>query len=89
MRGAPRGAACKGAVEQLDELRGGAAAAAGSKQVQLPVGLHLQGEQLWGDVVAAAVCPGQTGIGLDEHREVAGHGFCQPLCHGEDLFGSQ
>ena len=89
MRGTPRGAACKGAVEQLDELRGGAAAAAGGKQVQLPVGLHLQGEQLRGDVVAAAVCPGQTGVGLDEHREVAGHGFCQPLCHGEDLLGTQ
>ena len=89
MRGTSRGAACKGAVEQLDELRGGAAAAAGGKQVQLPVGLHLQGKQLRGDVVAAAVCTGQTGVGLDEHREVAGHGFCQPLCHGEDLFGSQ
>ena len=89
VRGTPRGAACKGAVEQLDELRGGAAAAAGSKQVQLPVGLHLQGEQLRGDVVAAAVRPGQTGVGLDEHREVAGHGLGQSLCHGEDLFGSQ
>ena len=32
---------------------------------------------------------GQTGVGLDEHREVAGHGLGQPLCHGEDLFGSQ
>ena len=89
MRGTPRGAACKGAVEQLDELRGGAAAAAGGKQVQLPVGLHLQGEQLRGDIVAAAVRPGQTGVGLDEHREVAGHGLGQPLCHGKDLFGSQ
>ena len=89
MRGTPRGAACKGAVEQLDELRGGAAAAAGGKQVQLPVGLHLQGEQLRGDIVAAAVRPGQTGVGLDEHREVAGHGLGQSLCHGEDLFGSQ
>ena len=89
MRGTPRGAACKGAVEQLDELRGGAAAAAGGKQVQLPVGLHLQGKQLRGDVVAAAVCTGQTGVGLDEHREVAGHGFCQPLCHGEDLLGAK
>ena len=37
----------------------------------------------------AAVRPGQTGVGLDEHREVAGHGLGQPLCHGEDLFGSQ
>ena len=89
MRGTPRGATCKGAVEQLDELRGGAAAAAGGKQVQLPVGLHLQSKQLRGDIVAAAVRPGQTGVGLDEHREVAGHGLGQPLCHGEDLFGSQ
>ena len=82
-------AACKNAVQQLDELRRGAAAAARRKQVQFPVGLHFHGEELRGDIVAAAVGPGQARIGLDEHRKVAGHSLCQTLCHGEDLLGAQ
>ena len=82
-------AACKNAVQQLDELRRGAAAAARRKQVQVPVGLHFHGEELRSDIVAAAVGPGQTRIGLDEHRKVAGHSLCQTLCHGEDLLGAQ
>ena len=82
-------AACKNAVQQLDELRRGAAAAARRKQMQLPVGLHFHGEELRGDIVAAAVGPGQARIGLDEHREIAGHSLRQTLCHGEDLLGAQ
>ena len=89
MRRAAGHAARKHAVQQLDELRRGAAAAAGGEQVQFTVGLHLHGKQLWGDVVAAAVGPGQARIGLDEHRKVAGHSLCQTLCHGEDLLGAQ
>ena len=82
-------AACKGTVEQLDELRRSAAAAARRKQMQFPVGLHFHGEELRGDIVAAAVGPGQARIGLDEHRKVAGQSLCQTLCHGEDLLGAQ
>ena len=82
-------AACKNAVQQLDELRRGAAAAARREQMQFPVGLHFHGEELRGDIVAAAVGPGQARIGLDEHRKVAGHSLCQTLCHGEDLLGAQ
>ncbi len=89
MRRSAGGAACKHAVQQLDKLRRGAAAAAGGKQVQLTVGLHLHGVQLRGDVVAAAVGTGQTGIGLDEHRVIAGHGLRQPLCHGVDLLWAE
>ena len=82
-------AACKNAVQQLDELRRGAAAAARREQMQVPVGLHFHGEELRGDIVAAAVGPGQARIGLDEHRKVAGHSLCQTLCHGKDLLGAQ
>ena len=86
---AARHAALEHPVQQPDELRRGAAAAAGGKQIQLPVGLHFQRKQLRGNVVAAAVGPGQARVGLDEHREVAGHGLGQALCHGEDLLGAQ
>ena len=79
----------KHAVEHLDELRRGAAAAARRKQVQLPVGLHLHSVKLRGDVVTAAVGPGQARVGLDEDREISGHGLRQLLGHREDLFGSQ
>ena len=84
-----RHAACEDAVQQLDEVRRGAAAAARREQMQVTVGLHLHGEQLRSDVVAAAVGAGQTRVGLDEDREVAGHGLGQPLCHGVDLLGAQ
>ena len=77
------------AVQQPDEIGGGAAAAARREELQLPVGLHLHGKELGGDVVAAAVGPGQARVGLDEDREISGHGLRQPLGHGEDLFGSQ
>ena len=80
-----RHAACEHAVQQLDKVRRGTAAAACGEQVQVTVGLHLHGEQLRGDVVAA----GQTRVGLDKDREVAGHGLGQPLCHGVDLLGAQ
>ena len=82
-------AACKNAVQQLDELRRGAAAAARREQMQIPVGLHFHSEELRGDIVAAAVGPGQARIGLDEHREIAGHSLRQTLCHGKDLLGAQ
>ena len=85
----PRHAAPEGAVQQPDKLRGGAAAATGGKEVQLPVGLHLHGKQLGGDVVAAAVGTGQTGVGLYEHREIPRHCLRKALRHGEDLLGTQ
>ena len=72
-------------VQKPDEIRCGAAAAARRKQSQLPVRLHLPGVQLRRDIVAAAVGAGQTGVGLHEHREVAGQRLSQPLRHGEDL----
>ena len=82
-------AAGKDTVQQLDELRRGAAAAARREQVQLPVRLHLHPIELRGDVVAGAVGTGQTRVGLDEDREAAGHGLSQPLRHREDLLGAQ
>ena len=86
---AARPAIGKHAVQQLDEFRGGAAAAACSKQAQFPVGLHLHGVELRGDIVARAIGAGQACVGLDEHREAAGQGLGQPLCHGEDLLGAK
>ena len=89
MGGAARGAVGKDTVEQPDEFGRGAAAAARRKQMQVTVGLHLEGVELRGDVVAAAVGAGQTGIGFDEDREIAGQSLGQPLRHGEDLFGAE
>ena len=82
-------AVCKHTVQQPDELRRRAAAAACRKEVQFPVGLHLHGVELRGDVIAGAVGAGQARVGLDEDREAAGHGLGQPLCHREDLPGAK
>ena len=88
--GGPAGyAVAEHVVQKADEVRRGAAAAAGGEETQIAVGGHLLGEQLRRDVVAAAVGPGQARVGLDEHREVAGQGLGQALGHGEDLLGSQ
>ena len=57
--------------------------------MQFPVGLHLHGVELRGNVVAGAVGAGQARVGLDEDREAAGHGLGQPLCHREDLPGAK
>ena len=77
------------AVQQPDEIGGGAAAAARREELQLPVGLHLHGKELGGDVVAAAVGPGQARVGLDEDREIAGQGLGQTLRHREDLLRAE
>ena len=88
--GRPAGnAISKHILQQPDKVRGRAAAAAGGKQPQLPIGLHLFGVELWRDVVAAAVGTGQAGVGLDEHREIPRYRRGQPPGHGEDLFGTQ
>ena len=84
-----RTAALEHAVEQLDKLRRRAAAAARREQIQFPVGLHLHRVELGRDVVAGAVRAGQTGIGLDEHREIPRDGLGQPLRHRENFLGAE
>ena len=76
-------------VQRPDKIGGGAAAAPRREQPQLPVGLHLHGEQLRGDVVAAAVRPGQAGVGLDKDGVVPRHRLAEGPRHGQDLFGAQ
>ena len=76
-------------LQQPDKVRSRAAAAAGGKQAQLPVGLHLFGIEPGRDVVAAAVGTGQTGVGFHEHREIARHRRGQPPGHRENLFGAK
>ena len=87
--GAARLAVGEDAVQQLDEIGGGAAAAARRKELQIAVGLHLHGKELGRDVVAAAVGAGQARIRLDEDREVARQSLSQPLCHGENFFRAE
>ena len=83
------GAPVEHTVQRPDKVRGGAAAAPRRKQPQLPVGLHLHGKQLGGDVVAAAVGPGQPRVGLDEHGVIPRHRPAQGPRHGQDLLWPQ
>ena len=77
------------AAQQANEIRRGAAAAASGEQAQLPVRLHLLGEQLRRDVVTAAVGTGQARVGLDEHREIPRQGRRQPTGHRQNFLGAQ
>ena len=80
-----RGFASKALLQQADKLRRGAAAAAQHGDSQLLIGLHLAAIFLRRNVVAAAVCPGQAGIGLHKHRNLRPGRFAQGFGHGVDL----
>ena len=60
-----------------------------SLQLEPQARFHSFAKRLRGDIVARAISAGQARVGLDEHREAAGQGLGQPLCHGEDLLGAK
>ena len=75
------------AGQRLDEIRAGAAAAPQDGHAQVGKGLHLPGKLLRGDLILVGHRVRQTGVGLDNNRQI--RPLHQFLRQWQNLLGAQ